>query len=123
MEWAKRNQYERNNNDREKKELDLEKQSLLSRETEYNDHLKRLKRREYDEIAKKTKILEGKKELLNCLKREEAEFNVKCNQMEEEIKSIDGYVKSHMDIQENLDLKMLGLELSEDLWRKKWEDQ
>ena len=42
--------------------------------------------------------------------------------MEEEIKTLDGYVKSHMDIQENLDLKMLGLELSEDLWRKKWEE-
>ncbi len=81
-----------------------------------------MKRREYDEIAKKTKILEGKKQLLNSLKKEESELNVKCNQMEEEIKNIDGYVKSRMDIQENLDLKMLGLELSEDLWRKKWEE-
>ena len=64
MEWAKRNQQERVNNERDKKELDLERQSLLNREAEFNDKMKKLKRREYDEIGKKSKILEGKKELL-----------------------------------------------------------
>ena len=64
MEWAKRNQQERANNERDKKELDLERQSLLNREAEFNDKMKKLKRREYDEIGKKSKILEGKKELL-----------------------------------------------------------
>ena len=63
MEWAKRNQQERANNERDKKELDLERQSLLNREAEFNDKMKKLKRREYDEIGKKSKILEGKKEL------------------------------------------------------------
>ena len=28
-----------------------------------------------------------------------------------------------MDMQESLELKMMGLELSEELWRKKWEEQ
>jgi hypothetical protein len=37
---------------------------LLNREAEFNDKMKKLKRREYDEIGKKSKILEGKKELL-----------------------------------------------------------
>ena len=46
----------------------------------------------------------------------------RCNQLENEIQTKDGIVKSHMDVQESLDLKMLGLELSEELWRKKWED-
>lgn len=31
-------------------------------------------------------------------------------------------IKNHMDMQENLELKMLGLELSEEMWRKKYED-
>jgi len=28
-----------------------------------------------------------------------------------------------MDIEENLEMKVLGLELSEEVWRKKWEEQ
>lgn len=28
-----------------------------------------------------------------------------------------------MDMEENIELKMMGLELSEEVWRKKWEEQ
>jgi hypothetical protein len=36
---------------------------------------------------------------------------------------MDVLIKNHMDMKENLDLKMLGLELSEEMWKKKCEEQ
>lgn len=36
---------------------------------------------------------------------------------------MDVMIKDHMDVYENLDLKVMGLELSEEVWKKKWEDQ
>lgn len=43
--------------------------------------------------------------------------------MEDEIQSKEALVKNSMELQENLDLKMLGLELSEELHRKKCDEQ
>ena len=36
---------------------------------------------------------------------------------------MDVVIKNHMDMQENLELKMMGLELSEEMWKKKWDEQ
>jgi hypothetical protein len=35
---------------------------------------------------------------------------------------MDVVIKEHMDMEENIELKMMGLELSEEIWRKKWDD-
>ncbi len=67
-------------------------------------------------------MVEGKRELLKGLKKEESEFNKKCTAMEDEIQSKETLVKNKMELQENLDLKMLGLELSEELHRKKCDE-
>ena len=37
--------------------------------------------------------------------------------MDNEIQVMEVVIKNHMDMQENLELKMLGLELSEEMWR------
>jgi hypothetical protein len=43
--------------------------------------------------------------------------------IESEIRIMDLYTKNHMDMEENLELKMMGLELSEEMWKKKLEEQ
>ena len=57
--------------------------------------------------------------MLKKLKQEEVGLNTECTRLELEIQSMDVLIKNHMDMKENLDLKMLGLELSEEMWRKK----
>ena len=42
--------------------------------------------------------------------------------LDQEIRIMDVMIKDHMDVCENLDLKVMGLELSEEVWKKKWED-
>ncbi|CDW74532.1 UNKNOWN [Stylonychia lemnae] len=123
IDWAKRNLVEKNKYDGEKGALDAQKENLEREDLELTEKLRRLKRREFDELAKKAKIIEGQKDLLKSLKSEEAQLNKKCTQLELEIQSMDVMIKNHMDIKENLDLKMLGLELSEEMWKKKCDEQ
>lgn len=85
--------------------------------------LQALKRRELDELAKKAKVIEGKRQLMRRIKDEEESLNKECIQIEAELRVMDVVIKNHMDMEENLELKMMGLELSEELWKKKWDEQ
>eukprot|EP00347_Sterkiella_histriomuscorum_P008763 403343848 len=123
MEWTKRNLNDRNKIDEEKSMLDAVKDKLDQDDQELSDKLRRLKKREFDELAKKAKIVEQKKENLKNLKKEEVSLTTQCTKLELDIQSMDIMIKNHFDMKENLDLKMLGLELSEEMWKKKCEEQ
>jgi hypothetical protein len=57
------------------------------------------------------------------LKSEETKLNKECMEIEQELRIMDVLIRNHMNMEENLELKMMGLELSEDIWKKKWDDQ
>jgi hypothetical protein len=75
MEWAKRNLNDRQKMDEDKAQLDAIKERLEREEQELNDKLRRMKKREFDELAKKAKIVEEKREILKNLKNEEITLN------------------------------------------------
>ena len=108
---------------KERKVLEEERDKQLAEEKILNEELKKLKKKEFDELAKKGRLVEGKKEQLKRLKEDQDKLNKECNQMEQEIRVMDVLIRNHMDMEENLELRMMGLELSEDIWRKKWDEQ
>lgn len=57
------------------------------------------------------------------MKEEETQIDKEVKLLDQEIRIMDVMIKDHMDVCENLDLKVMGLELSEEVWKKKWEDQ
>ena len=68
MEWAKKNHTERTKNEKEKQDLDEQRDSLLQEELILKDKLKRLKKREFEELVKKAKVIEGKRDMLKNIK-------------------------------------------------------
>jgi hypothetical protein len=57
------------------------------------------------------------------MKDEDEKLTKNCKMIDQEIRIMDVMIRDHMDMQESLDLKVMGLELSEEVWKKKWEDQ
>lgn len=123
MEWGKRNYQEEKVVEKEKRQLQEQEEILLKEEKVLNEEMRKLKKREFDDIAKKHKINETKKELLDRLKTEETTLSKECLEIEQEMRIMEVLIRNHIDMEENLELKMMGLELSEDVWKKKWGDQ
>jgi hypothetical protein len=57
------------------------------------------------------------------LKEEQTYLQLECNEIEGSIKEIMAQIKAHQDSEEHIDVKILGLELTEEMQRKKFEDQ
>jgi hypothetical protein len=57
------------------------------------------------------------------LKEEQTYLQLECNEIDGSIKEIMAQIKAHQDSEEHIDVKILGLELTEEMQRKKFEDQ
>ena len=57
------------------------------------------------------------------LKNDQNLLQLECLRFEDEIKTIEKSIKTFLDSQGNMDVKMLGLELSEEMQNKRFEDQ
>lgn len=57
MEYAKKNASEKSKNEEEKAHLEMLKRDQLTEEEELHDQQRRLKKREFDELSKKAKML------------------------------------------------------------------
>lgn len=66
--------------------------------------------------------MEAKKDSLRKLREEQDKLNKQCTGIEQEIRILDMVIKENMENQDDMELKMMGLELSEEIWRKKWEE-
>ena len=89
MEWAKRNMHEREKAEKENGELEGKRAEQEKEEEELDEKVKRERRREVDELAKKAKTVEGKREMLRQMRREEEQVRKECGRMEQEIAGMD----------------------------------
>lgn len=70
LDWTKRNMQDKSKVGGDKSDLEEIRESNIQEEKELNEKMRKLKRKEFDELAKKGRLMEAKKDSLRKLREE-----------------------------------------------------